>query len=162
MSLFDLLFFGLLALFIGVGVLRGGLREMQSLAVWVLAILCGWLFADAVSSWFAELEDVALRRLLAFLAIVMVMLAVLTLAVFILRILLPRPAPDLKSRMLGGVIGGVRGTFVVLVLVLLAGLTSLPKKEGWKDSLVVDALHPAVSRLLEWLPPPVARQFRYG
>jgi len=162
MSLFDLLFFGLLSLFIGVGVLRGGVREMQSLAVLVLAILCGWLFADAVSTWFEGLEDAELRRLLAFVAIFLVMMALLTLALFILRILLPRPAPDLKSRLLGGLLGGVRGMFVVMVLVLLAGLTSLPKKEGWRDSMMVGALHPAVSRILEMLPSPVARQFRYG
>jgi len=162
MSGFDFIIAGLLALFIGIGALRGTVRELLSLAVWLIAILCGWLFADPVAAWFEAFDDVELRRLLAFVVIVMVMLAVLTLATFILRILLPRPAPDLKSRLFGGALGGLRGMAVVVVLLLLAGLTSLPKKDGWRESSLIEVFLPAARQMLEWLPAPVARQFRYS
>ncbi len=66
MSTLDLIILILLVLFSGTGAVRGMLRESLSLAVWVLAIGSGWLFADAVSTWFDMLEDVNLRRLLAF------------------------------------------------------------------------------------------------
>jgi membrane protein required for colicin V production len=162
MSIFDLAILGLLILFAGMGVLRGMVRELYSLGVWLLAILCGWLFADAVGTWFEVLEDAELRRLIAFLAVVLAMLAILTLAVFILRMLLPRPSPDATSRVIGGALGALRGAAVIVVLVLLAGLTGLPKKDGWRDSYLVGVFQPAAEQILHILPAPVARQFRYG
>jgi membrane protein required for colicin V production len=149
-------------LFAGIGALRGMLREFLSLAVWILALASGWLFADAVSTWFEVLPDADLRHMLAFLVIVLVMLGVLTLAAFVLRKLLPRPEPGLTDRGVGAVLGAVRGAAVVVVMVLLAGLTSLPKKADWHDSHLVGIFQPVAGKLLEWLPSSVARQFRYG
>lgn len=162
MSILDLIILILLVLFTGIGALRGMLRESLSLAVWVLAIGSGWLFADAVSSWFDMLEDVNLRRLLAFVVIVPAMLAVLTILAFVLRKLLPRPIPGLTDRGVGAVLGAMRGAVVVVVMVLLAGLTSLPKKADWRESYFVGIFQPAAGKILEWLPPSVARQFSYG
>lgn len=162
MTLFDLLIFGLLAMFAGIGILRGALRELLSVGTWLLAIFCAWLFADAVATWFEHLEDVELRRMIAFIVIVIVTLAVLTVAMFVLRVLMPRPSPDLLSRVLGAAIGLGRGAIVVVVLVLLAGLTSLPRHDSWRDAQLVGVFVPAAEQILEWLPAPVARQFRYG
>lgn len=162
MSLFDLIILALLLLFTGIGALRGMLRESLSLAVWILAIGSGWLFADAASAWFDVLQDADLRRLLAFLAIVLTMLGVLSIAAFVLRKLLPRPDPGLTDRGVGAVLGALRGAVVVVVMVLLAGLTSLPKRTDWRDSYLVGVFQPAAGKVLEWLPSSVARQFRYG
>jgi membrane protein required for colicin V production len=152
----------LLVLFSGIGALRGMLREFLSLGVWVLALGSGWLFADAVSSWFDMLQEVELRHMLAFLVIVLTMLGVLSIVAFVLRKLLPRPDPGLTDRGVGAVLGAVRGAAVVVVLVLLAGLTALPKQADWRDSHLVGIFQPAAGKLLQWLPSSVARQFRYG
>jgi len=162
MNLFDLTILGMLLLFAGIGALRGTLRELLSLAVWVLAIGSGWLFADAVSTWFEQVHDAEFRRLLAFVVIVVVMLGVLSIAVFVLRHLLPRPAPGWGDRSIAALLGALRGAVVVLVMVLLAGITSLPNKEGWHDSRLVGVFQPLAKTILDWLPPAVARQFRYG
>jgi len=127
-----------------------------------MAIGSGWLFADTVGSWFEILQDAELRRLLAFLAIVLTMLGVLSIMAFVLRTLLPRPDPGLANRGVGAVLGAVRGAAVVVVMVLLAGLTSLPKKADWRDAYLVGVFQPVASKILEWLPSSVARQFRYG
>jgi len=162
MSVFDLIILALLVLFTGIGALRGMLRESLSLGVWFLAIGSGWLFADTVGSWFEMLADNDLRRLAAFLIIVLAMLGVLSLAAFVLRKFLPRPDPGLTDRGVGAVLGAVRGAAVVVVMVLLAGLTSLPKKADWRDSHLVGIFQPIAGKVLEWLPSSVARQFRYG
>jgi len=161
MSPIDLVIVAVLVLFAGVGALRGALRELTSLAVWLLAILGGWLFADAIGTWFEGIADHELRRLVAFLSIVLSLLALLTVAVFVLHIFLPRPSPGWKSRVVGAALGAARGAFVVVVLVLLAGLTALPKRSDWQDSRLVGVFRPAAEQILEWLPAPVARQFRY-
>lgn len=162
MSGYDAFIAGLLALFIGIGALRGAIRELLSLGVWLIAILCGWLFADPVATWFEAFDDAELRHLLAFVVIVLVMIPALSVAVFVLRMLLPRPVPGLKSRVAGGVLGGLRGAAVVVVLLVLAGLTSLPRKDSWRESSLVALFLPAARQILEWLPAPVARQFRYS
>ena len=162
MTVFDLLIFGLLAMFTGIGILRGAFRELLSVGTWFLAILCGWLFADAAGTWFGYIEDAELRRMIAFIVIVVATLAVLSMVMFVLRILMPRPSPDLLSRVLGSAIGLFRGSVVVVVLVLLSGLTSLPQKDSWQDAQLVGVFVPAAEHILEWLPAPVARQFRYG
>jgi membrane protein required for colicin V production len=159
-SIFDVTILILLGLFTGIGALRGMLRESLSLAVWILAIGSGWLFAEAGSSWFEMLQDADLRRLLAFLAIVLGMLGVLSLTAFLLRKLLPRPDPGLIDRGVGAFLGAVRGAAVVVVMVLLAGLTSLPKKDDWRDAHLVGVFQPAANKIIEWLPPSVAQQFR--
>jgi len=161
-SIFDFIILILLVLYTGIGALRGMLREFLSLAVWIMAIGSGWLFADTVGSWFEILQDAELRRLLAFLAIVLTMLGVLSIMAFVLRTLLPRPDPGLANRGVGAVLGAVRGAAVVVVMVLLAGLTSLPKKADWRDAYLVGVFQPVASKILEWLPSSVARQFRYG
>jgi len=162
MNQFDVAILGILLLFAAIGALRGTVRELLSLGVWVLAVGSGWLFADAVSSWFEQLRDAEFRRLLAFVAIVVVMLGVLSLAAFILRHLLPRPAPGWRDRSVAALLGGLRGAVMVVVLVLLAGITSLPNKEGWHDSPLVGVFQPFAMAILGWLPPAVARQFRYS
>ena len=162
MSFFDLVIIILLGIFTGIGALRGMLREFLSLCVWLLAIGSGWLFADATSSWFDVLQDSELRLLLAFLTIVLIMLSLLSIAAFVLRKLLPRPDPGLTDRGVGSALGAVRGSAVVLVMVLLAGLTSLPKKADWRDSYLIGIFQPVASSVLEYLPTSVARQFRYG
>jgi membrane protein required for colicin V production len=159
-SIFDVIILILLGLFTGIGALRGMLRESLSLGVWILAIGSGWLFADAGSWWFEMLQDADLRRLLAFLAIVLGMLGVLSLTAFVLRKLLPRPDPGLTDRGVGAFLGAVRGAAVVVVMVLLAGLTSLPNKADWRDAHLVGVFQPAANKILEWLPPSVAQQFR--
>jgi len=161
-SIFDFIILILLVLYTGIGALRGMLREFLSLAVWIMAIGSGWLFADTVGSWFEILQDAELRRLLAFLAIVLTMLGALSIMAFVLRTLLPRPDPGLANRGVGAVLGAVRGAAVVVVMVLLAGLTSLPKKADWRDAYLVGVFQPVASKILEWLPSSVARQFRYG
>ena len=134
-------------LYTGIGALRGMLREFLSLAVWILAIGSGWLFADAVSSWFELLQDADLRRLLAFLAIVLAMLVALSILSLVLRTLLPRPNPGPTNRGVGAVLGAVRGAAVVVVLVLLAGLTPLPRKDSWRmhNSWVFSSRRPSRS-----------------
>jgi membrane protein required for colicin V production len=161
-SIFDFIILILLVLYTGIGALRGMLREFLSLAVWILAIGSGWLFADTVGSWLEVLQDADLRRLLAFLAIVLAMLGALSILAFVLRTLLPRPDPGLANRGVGAVLGAVRGAAVVVVMVLLAGLTSLPKKADWRDAYLVGVFQPVASKILEWLPSSVARQFRYS
>jgi len=162
MSGFDIAILMLMALFVTMGALRGTIRELMSLSVWLVAILCGWILVDPIATWFDAFDDVETRRLIAFVAVFLTSFFALTIGMFVLRILIPSPAPNMRSRVIGGALGSLRGAAVIVALVLLAGLTSLPKKESWQDSSLVAVFMPAARQMLEWLPSPVARQFRYS
>ncbi|MDX1604655.1 MAG: CvpA family protein, partial [Candidatus Competibacterales bacterium] len=66
---------------------------------------------------------------------------------FMARALVTQTGLTGTDRVLGAVFGGLRGVLVVGVLVLLAGLTSLPRESWWRESVAAAALQPWVCRL---------------
>ena len=58
----------------------------------------------------------------------------------------------LDDRVLGGVFGLARGVLVVMVLVLLAGLTALPRQPAWRDAVLSGPLEAFAGTIKVWLP----------
>ena len=54
--------------------------------------------------------------------------------------------------MLGGVFGGVRGLALVLALMLVAGLTPVPKDPWWQQSRTIQSLMPLAEWSAQYLP----------
>jgi membrane protein required for colicin V production len=66
------------------------------------------------------------------------------------------------DRLLGGVFGLLRGMLVVLVFVLLAGITTLPQRDWWQNSLFGPALGVAALSLRPYLPASWASRLNYS
>lgn len=62
---------------------------------------------------------------------------------------------------LGAAFGLMRGAFVVLVLVLLAGMTSLPKTPAWRNALTSGALEQIAVQARGWLPDGLAQKIHF-
>ena len=71
-------------------------------------------------------------------------------------------AESWTDRALGLALGMVRGIFVASALVLLLGLTSLPRDPQWQASQVVPVFVPGAQWLRGWLPEWVAQQVNFG
>ena len=56
------------------------------------------------------------------------------------------------DRLLGGVFGGVRGLFLVLALMLVAGLTPVPQDLWWQQSRTIQSLMPLAEWSAQFLP----------
>jgi len=67
-----------------------------------------------------------------------------------------------EDRILGGVFGLARGALIVLVLVLLAGLTSLPKRPVWRDAVLSPPLEALALSVKIWLPGDLSRRISYN
>jgi membrane protein required for colicin V production len=67
----------------------------------------------------------------------------------------------LEDRVLGGVFGLARGMLVVLVLVLLAGLTSLPRQPVWREAALSKPLESFAGRVKLWLPGGLSQRITY-
>jgi membrane protein required for colicin V production len=65
------------------------------------------------------------------------------------------------DRALGGVFGLVRGLIIVLVIVLLAGLTPLPREPFWRGALLSGPFETAALTLRPYLPEGLSRRLRY-
>jgi membrane protein required for colicin V production len=63
--------------------------------------------------------------------------------------------------LLGVLFGMVRGLLVVIVLVLLAGLTNLPKDDFWRNAWLSKPLESAALLTRAWLPDNVAQRVHY-
>lgn len=162
MSRLDLILVGIMLAFAGIGALRGVLRESFSLAAWVLAALMAWLFSASAAVWFAGLGDPMIGRMLGFVAVFVAVFLLVSVATFVVRLFLGPVEPGTKARVVGALLGAARGVLILVIVVLLAGLTSLPKKPLWQDSAFIVYFQSMALAVRDILPADVARQFRYG
>lgn len=65
------------------------------------------------------------------------------------------------DRLLGGCFGLVRALILATLLVMGAGLTSLPKEEWWRESVFAPPLETVVIAGKPWLPVVIAKRIKY-
>lgn len=126
---------GLLAIYTVGGLIRGYSQELFSLMVWAIAISVAWFFSNDFVIFVTKIFPSPSTRLAAsFIAMVFITLIV----GWVINLLLTdRANPKGLSIMerLGGIIlGSVHGLVVAFSLVVIAGLTPLPKERWWQES----------------------------
>ena len=162
MTLFDYAVVIIIGSSVLVSVIRGFTREALSLLGWVIAFFAATALAGTVAGWFAPLvKDGSLRVLAAFAAVFVITLIVASIAAMAASRLLKNAGLGLEDRLLGGFFGFARGLLIVLVLVLLSGLTALPRQPAWSDAILSPPLEALASALKPWLPQAVARYLSY-
>jgi len=163
MTWLDYAVLGVLALSIAWGIWRGLVREIMSLAGWVIAFLAANLFAAPLAEQLpASISRPEYRGLVAFVAIFLLTLVVTTLgAVWLAKVLHASGLGGL-DRLLGALFGLLRALLIVLAAAIAAGFTSLPQKAAWKDSLAGAQLAAAATALKPWLPPAFAQRLKYN
>jgi membrane protein required for colicin V production len=65
------------------------------------------------------------------------------------------------DRVLGAVFGMLRGMLVVLILVLLGGLTALPRQPVWRDAMLSPPLEAAALTAKLYLPSELSKRIGY-
>ena len=68
---------------------------------------------------------------------------------------------DWIDRLLGAVFGAVRGGVIVLAVVMLAGLTSLPRQPVWKNAVLAPPLEAGALVVAGHLPAAIRDRIRY-
>ena len=164
MNSFDLLIFGIVAIFAAIGVWRGLLREAMSLLTWVLSGVLAWFYAAPVSRLLQGfIEDAALRQLCAFIVIFIVVFLLGLAASWLLHKYFPLKRHfRLVNNALGGVVGAARGAMIITVVVLVAGLTSVPQSAWWRGSAFSPFFERAAVYVAGYIPRDIARHLRYG
>lgn len=144
----DFTFIGLVVISVVIGLLRGFIKEVFSLGFWLLA---GWVsltFSCEFSAFLLPaISHPSPRMLASFVALLAITLCFGGLIGFLLSVLDKNKRLTFMDRFGGMVFGVFRGMTLVTVIVILAGLTPLPKDSWWRKSTLI----PPFQLLAVWL-----------
>ncbi|MEC5396787.1 CvpA family protein [Uliginosibacterium sp. H1] len=162
MTVFDYVFLAILGLSTLLGLWRGLVSEVLSLAGWVLALVLAWKGASLAEPYLAGIAaNPWARWAVGFIAIFVLCLILMALLRWLMKELLRSAGLSTSDRLLGSIFGAVRGMLIALVLVLLAGLTALPKEPWWRDAVFAPPLETMVIALKPRLPEDLAKRLKY-
>lgn len=163
MTVFDYAVLVVIGVSILLSVMRGFLREVMALLSWVVAFWVANLYTAQLAPMLPEsIPTPELRLLAAFVVLFLATLLVMTLISITVSHFLKAIGIGPLDRALGAVFGFARGMVIVLVVVLLAGLTSLPKAPMWKNAMFSAPLETLVMYCKPWLPVELAKRLNYS
>lgn len=149
----DYVILGIVAISILVGAIRGFIKEAFSLAVWAAAFLVAFQYSGALALELeSHIELPSARTALAFAGLFLVVLLIGGLLTFLIGKLVEKTGLSGTDRLLGGVFGSIRGLFLVMALMLVAGLTPVPQDPWWQNSRSIQSLLPLAEWSAQFLP----------
>ena len=158
----DYVILGIAAISILVGVIRGFIKEVFSLAVWAAAFLVAYHFAGDVAD--LMVNAIALpsaRTAMGFAGLFIAVLLVGGLANYLLGKLVETTGLSGTDRLLGGVFGAARGLALVVAVLLVSGFTPIPADPWWKESVTIQRLMPLIDWCAGWLPETVSEHLDF-
>jgi len=162
MTAFDYCVVGVVAASLMLGMWRGVVGEIIALAAWVLAFLAARAWGTELAPLLTAFAEPALRLAAAWGAVFLVVLVAMALLRLALRGLLKALGMTLTDRLLGVIFGAARGMIIVLALVMVGGMTALPKEKWWNEAYLAAPLQTAVLASRPWLPADVAKRIKFG
>lgn len=145
MNWLDYVFIGIIVASAAISLMRGFTREVLSIVVWVAAFWISMHFARQLASYLdGYIHSPTLRLGVAFAGLFIAVLVVGGLINYLAHTLVGRTGLSGTDRLLGMVFGGLRGALIVGLLVLMAGLTSIPRENWWQRSVVATQFRPWV------------------
>ena len=163
MTAFDYCVFAILVISILLSLVRGVVRELLSLAGWIVAFMVANSFAARfVPVLPSFITGELLRMSLAFAALFLAALLAMSLVAMAASALTKTAGLGLADRFLGSLFGLIRGLLAVLLIVLAAGLTALPQEPFWRKAVLSGPLEIAAMMAIPWLPQDLSRHINFA
>jgi membrane protein required for colicin V production len=144
----------------GISLMRGFVREALSLLGWVVAFWVALRFSNSLAELFlSSITIPSLRIIIAFTILFVLTLILSTLINHLASHLVDKTGLTGTDRLIGMIFGMARGGVVVAMLVLLAGMTSLPKDQWWHDSVMIGHFEQLAIWLQTTVAPEIASRF---
>jgi len=141
--------------------LRGFVRELMAIVGWVAAVVLSSVFTQPLAKSLPDSLGPVLSNVLAFVVIFIGVWVISGFGGLLLGRLVQAAGLGWSDRLLGAVLGLMRGLIIVLLLVMLAGLTPLPREPVWRDAVLSAPLETAVMAVKPLLPEDLAKRLRY-
>lgn len=149
----DYVFVGIVVISLLIGIWRGLVREALSLAAWIAAIGLSFRYGAGLADRLVPyIESPVARSVIAHVGIFFVVLLLGALIIWLLSRVVSGAGLSGVDRMLGGGFGFVRGTLIVVSLVLLVDSTQLRQEPALQHSLLMPHLRPLAAGLDSLLP----------
>lgn len=161
LSWVDLALGALLLISVGIGVWRGLVFEVMSLAGWVVAYFAASPLAPLVAELLpadttSRFGPAALHLVTLVIAFVAVLI-VWSLASRLVKMLIHATPLSVVDRLGGAGFGALRGVFIALLLVLVVGASPLAQSATWQASRAAPVLTGVLQDMAPLLPEPIAR-----
>jgi membrane protein required for colicin V production len=159
---FDYIVLAILGVSALLGLMRGFIKEVLSLIAYVVAFLASIWWGPLMATWFTPyIENSLLRMGLAYAIVFIAMLLMVGLVNVTLATMIQKTGLTPADHGLGGLFGLMRGLLLVLVLVVLAGYTELPKEPWWEQAQLSGSAVNGVRQIKQALPPSLAAWLPY-
>lgn len=161
MVLTDWVLLAALLLSVLLGLWRGLVYEVLSVAGWVAAFVLAQAFADEAGAWLPMDGLSPPLRLAAGFVLVFVAVAFAAgLGAWLVQKLVASVGLRPVDRVLGGAFGLVRGLVILLAVALVVSMTQMQGAAWWRESATAGVLSATLHELKPLLPEPVARYIR--
>ena len=153
MTAFDYVVLLILAASIVISVLRGLVKEVLSLAGWLVAFIVANRYGADLAALLPALIPAGTTRLVCGFAILFIGTLMLSALVNVaIAHIIRASGLQIVDRGLGGLFGFARGVVIVMTVMILAGMTDLPRQPVWRDALLSGVAESAVRTIKPWLP----------
>jgi len=158
----DFCLIGLIGLSALIGLFRGLIREVFSLVIWGSAFWIGLHYNPMFAVYLEHaIPTTEARLVVSFLIIFIGILLLGGMLVFLIEKLVTITGLGGTDGLAGLLFGVARGALIVAVLVLLAGVTSLPSEPWWKQSKLIPPFQSLALWLRTQIPSGLAAQVKF-
>jgi membrane protein required for colicin V production len=161
-TIFDYLLLFVLVSSVIISTLRGLVKEILSLLGWIVAFIVANAFGVQLAPMLpAAIPGDAGRLMVAYIVLFLGVRILMGLASMAIGALVSATGLSLADRGLGGLFGLARGIVIVLAVVILCGMTAIPKQPFWQDALLSPLAESGARTLKPFLPAALAQYVRY-
>ena len=131
----DWVLLAVLGLSMLLGLWRGLVQEVLSLAGWVAAFFVAQIYAPQAAAWLPmEGSSQMLRYAAGFVAVFIAVLIATVLVSFVIKKLVSAVGLGPLDRLLGSLFGLLRGLVILLAVTVVVGMTPMRESEAWQHA----------------------------
>lgn len=162
MTVFDYVVLVVVGVSALISLMRGLVREVLALVSWIAAAWLSAMFTPQLAMLLPDsIPDGPLRLAAAFIGLFLVLVVLFALVGLALGELIKGLGLSGVDRFLGLFFGFLRGVLIVAVLVLVGGLTELPKQAFWRDAVLAGSFEALVLSVRGYLPVELGKRISY-
>lgn len=158
----DYIIIGLLCITLLTGILKGFSLQVFSLVAWLMALLVGLNFSRDFSFFLQPtISDPAARMAASFTVLCLMTRLVGSVIGMLLYRLIKKPTLSILDRLGGMIFGIVNGAIFVTIIIMLCGLSVLPKSPWWKESKLIPPFQSIALWMRDNSPSELAKHLHY-
>lgn len=126
------------------GLVRGLLREVASLLIWILGFWLAVRYAPPIGQAMTFIKSAEDRLIVGYGVVLVLTLVVSTVVGMLLKKLVETSGAGVGDRSLGTLFGAARGVVLVTTLILVGRMALVPQPAWWRESKLMPYAEPLV------------------